>query len=193
MFFIYFSLYKFAKFLISFFKAQVSFSSNFASIFTAIKHKSSVLSLAQTLNTSVKGANYRANFLDFWVFESKFFKFLMSILKWLVSSSSNFASFFVVMTYNSSLNFNLIHFLLWTIGSHQGPNFDTFNCSGENFPNFSCHFSNHKSVFLRILHHSSVPWKITPLYFFGLDNIYFAQKERIRVNLFKTFKYLGQN
>ena len=41
--FIYFSLLKFAKFLMSFSKAQVTFSSNFASIFIAIKHNTSVL------------------------------------------------------------------------------------------------------------------------------------------------------
>ena len=51
------------------------------------------------------------------------------------------------MTHNSSVNFKLIHFLLWTKESHQSPNFDTFKCSGENSPNSSCHFSNHKSVF----------------------------------------------
>ena len=28
-------------------------------------------------------------------------------------------------------------------------------------------FQNHKSIFLQILHHSSVSWKITPLYFLG--------------------------
>ena len=60
--FIYFNLWKFAKFLISFLKAQVSFPSNFASIFNVIKHNSSVLFLAQTLYTLVKGANQRANF-----------------------------------------------------------------------------------------------------------------------------------
>ena len=37
------SLWKFAKFLMSFLKVQVSFPSNFASIFSAIKHNSSVL------------------------------------------------------------------------------------------------------------------------------------------------------
>ena len=153
----------------SFFKAQVSFSSDFASIFSAIKHKSSVLSLAQTLYTLVKEANYRANFLDFWVFESKFFKFLMSILKWQVNSSSNFALFFIVMTHNSSVNFKVIPFLLWTKGSHQSPNFDTFKCSSENLPNFSCLFSNHWSVFLQNLHNSSVS-----------NNIYFGHKEPIK-------------
>ena len=63
--------------------------------------------------------------------ESKFIKFLISVLKWQVNSSSNFALFFIVMTHNSSVNFKVIPFLLWTKGSHQSPNFDTFKCSGE--------------------------------------------------------------
>ena len=37
------ALVKFAKFLIPFLKAQVSFPSNFASIFSTVKHNSSVL------------------------------------------------------------------------------------------------------------------------------------------------------
>ena len=90
----------------------------------------------------------------------------MSILKWQVNSSSNFASFFIVMTRNSFLDFKLILFLLWIKGSHQNPNFETFKCSGENLP-YSCHFPNHKPVFLQILHHLSESWKLTPLYFLG--------------------------
>ena len=73
-----------------------------------------------------------------------------------VNSSSHFASFFIVMIHKSSVNSKLIHFLLWTKGPHQSPNFHTFECSGENLPNSSNHFSSHKSVFLQFLHHSSV-------------------------------------
>ena len=98
---------------------------------------------------------------------------------------SKFASFFIVMTHNSSVDFKLIHYLLWTKGSHQSPNFDTFECSGKNLPNSLCHFPNHKSVFLQILHHSSVSWKITPLYFFNSNNVYFAQKEPIKVKVLR--------
>ena len=89
----------------------------------------------------------------------------MSILKRQVNSSSSFASFFIVMTHNSCVDFRLILFLLWIKGSHQSPNFETFKCSGENLPYSLCHFPNYKSVFLEILHHHSVSWKITPLYF----------------------------
>ena len=90
-------------------------------------------------------------------------RFLISILKLQVSSSSVFVSFFIVMTHNSSVNFKLIHFLFWTKGSYQS----------ENLPNSSCHFPNDKSVFLQILYHSSVSWNITPLSFFSSNNIYF--------------------
>ena len=117
MLFIYFSPCKFAKFFMSFLKAQVSFPSNFASIYIAIKHDFSVLFLAQTY-TLVKGTNYRViDFFDFWVFGSKFVKFLMSIVKLRVIFNSNFALFFIVMTHNSSINFKVINFLLYTKGS----------------------------------------------------------------------------
>ena len=117
----------------------------------------------------------------------------MSVLKWKVNSSSNFALFFIVMTHNSSANFKVIHFLLWAKGSHQSSNFDTFECSSENLPNSSRYFSSNKSVFLQISCHSSLSWKITPLYFFSSNNIYFAQKEPIKVKIFETFERSGQN
>ena len=131
-----------------------------------------------------KGAHKSAH----WVLGSKFVKLLMSILKRQVNSSSNIPSFFIVMTHNSSVNFKLIHFLLWIKGSHQSPNFETFKCSGENLPNSSCHFPNHKPVFLQILHDSSVSLKITPLYFFWSNVIYFAQKGQITVQILENWK-----
>ena len=71
---------------------------------------------------------------------STFVKFLMPILKQQVNSSSNFASFFILMTHNSSVNFKLINFLRWIKGSQQSPNFETFKCFRENFQSSSCHF-----------------------------------------------------
>ena len=109
---------------------------------------------------------------------SKFVKTLISILKRQFNYSSNFASFFIVMTHNSSVKFKLKHFLLWIKGSHQSPNFETFKCSCENLPYSSCHFPNHKSVFLQILHYSSVSRK----YFFRSNVKYFVQKESIQVD-----------
>ena len=120
-------------------------------------------------------------------------KFLKSILKRQVSSSSIFLSFFIAMTHNSTVNFKVIHFLLWAKRSHQNSNFDNFECSGENLPNYSRNFPSNKSVFLQILHHTSLSWKMTRLYFFSSSNIYFAQKETNKVKIFETFECSGHN
>ena len=136
--------------------------------------------LAQTLYTLFKRNLLKCKFLRLWEVWSKFVKFFMSILKRQVNSSSNFASFFIVVTHNSSVNFKLIHCLLWIKGSPQSPKFETFECSGENLPNSLCHFPNHKSVFLQILHHSSLPWNISPLHFFSSNIMYSDQKEPIQ-------------
>ena len=61
-------------------KVQVIFPSNFAPIFSTIKHKSSVLFLAQRLYTLVKISPLKRKFLRFLSAQVKFVKFLMSIL-----------------------------------------------------------------------------------------------------------------
>ena len=71
--------------------------------------------------------------------------------------------------------------------------FETSECSGQNLSNSLCQFWNNKSIPLQILYPSSVSWKITPLYFFSSNNIYFAQKEPIKVKIFVTFKCSCQN
>ena len=173
--------WKFAKFLMSFLKAQVTFPSNVTSLFNTIKQNSPTLFLAQTLSTLFKRIPLKVQIFDFFecsdrsklawgiwqiltehsiskicnlmgffwtkskmfelkksigdfclivpifevflVLESKFVKFLMSILNWQFNSSSNFASFSIIKTQNSPVNFKLIHFLLWIKGSYQSPNF----------------------------------------------------------------------
>ena len=49
----------------SFLKAQVIFPSNFSSVFSAIKHNSSILFLAQKLCTLVKSSPLKCKFLRF--------------------------------------------------------------------------------------------------------------------------------
>ena len=118
----------------------------------------------------------------------------MSLLKRQVSSSSIFILFFIVMTHDSTVNLKLIHFLLWTKGSYQSSNFDTFECSGENLQNSSCHFPSNKSVLLQILHHSSMSLEITSPYVFSSKNICFPQKEPIKMKIIGTFfECSGQN
>ena len=125
-----------------------------------------------------------SNIINFRVLKSKFVKFLISILNWQVSSFSNFASFFIVATHNSPVNFKLIHFLPWIKGPNKSLNFETFMCSGENLPSSSCYFPNHKSLFLKILNHSLVSWNVKPLYFFSWN---------IKVQIFETFQCSSQN
>ena len=55
--------------------------------------------------------------------------------------------------------------------------FKTFKCSGQNSSNSSCQFWNNKSISGQILHHSSVSWKITPLYFLG-ETLYTSHKRK---------------
>ena len=145
---------------------------------------SSILFLAQTLYSLVKSSRLRCRFLRLSSAQVEFVKFLMSILNWQINSSSNFVSFFIVMTQNYPVNFKLIQFLLWIKGCHQGPNFETFKCSGENLPNSSCHFWKHKSVFLQTLYQSWVPSNTTSLFFLSSDIKYFGQKQPIKVQIF---------
>ena len=70
---------------------------------------------------------------------------------------------------------------------------ETFECSGQNLSNSLCRFWNDKSIPLQILCLSSVSWKITPLYFFSLNNIYFSQKEPIKGKIFETLECSAQN
>ena len=63
----------------------------------------------------------------------------------------------------------------------------------EILPNFSCHFWKQVWVLLQILHQSSVPTNIIPLYFFRSNIIYFRQKQPIKEQIFETFECLGQN
>ena len=70
--------------------------------------------------------------------------------------------------------------------------FETFECSGQILSNSLCQFWNKKSIPLQIFYPSSVWWKINPLYFFSSSNIYFAQKEPIKMTIFETFKCPGQ-
>ena len=70
--------------------------------------------------------------------------------------------------------------------------FETFECSGQILSNSLCQFWNDESIPLQILYSSSVSWKIITLYFFSSNNLYFAQKEPIKMKIFETFECSGQ-
>ena len=119
---------KLVKFLMSILKRQVDSSPNFAQ--SSVSTPLYFFSSNNIYFAQVK--QLRWTFLRLsgaWV---KIRQFLMSILKRQVNCSSNFASFFNVMTHNSFVNFKLIPFLLWIKRPQQTPNFETFKYSGEN-------------------------------------------------------------
>ena len=112
--------------------------------FIIMTHKSPVnfTFLAQTLYTSVKSSPLKCKFLRFLRARIKIYQIphVSFELSFEVNSSSNCASFFIVMTHNFPIYFKLIHFLLWIKGSHQIPNFETFECSGQNLPEYNLEF-----------------------------------------------------
>ena len=68
-----------------------------------------------------------------------------------------------------------------------------FEYLGQNLSNSLCQLLNDKLSLLQILYPSSVSWKITALYLFSSNNIYFAHKDPIRMKIFETFECSGQN
>ena len=70
--------------------------------------------------------------------------------------------------------------------------FEIFEYSGQILSNSLYQFWNYESIPLQILYPSSVSWKITPVYFFSSNNIYFAQKEPKKMRIFQTFECSGQ-
>ena len=53
-------------------------------------------------------------------------------------------------------------------------------------------FGKTRSMFIQILHHCSLSWKITRLYFFSL-NLYTLDKKSPSKWNFQTFEWLGEN
>ena len=123
---------KFSKFLMSFFKAQISSSSNIASLFSVMKHNSSVLFWLKHNILSTKVVHQSAHFQTCHCLHYNSPNSSCHFLERRVSCSSNFASLFSVMRYNSSVLFHLNFCMLWTKISDQSANYQTFECSHEN-------------------------------------------------------------
>ena len=71
--------------------------------------------------------------------------------------------------------------------------FENFECSGQNLSNSLRQFWNDKTIPLQILYPYSISWKITSLHFFSSNNIYFPQKEHIKMKICETFKCSSQS
>ena len=166
------------------------------SVFLQILHQSSVQSnithlyfFSSNIFYLVKKGPLKSKFLRHLGAQVKIGQIPQSILKQQVNSSPKFASYWNVLTYNSSVNFKLMDFLAWIKVTHKSPNFETLKCSSESVPYSSCHFRNHNPVFFQTFYHSSVSCKIT-LYFFRSNVIYFPQKEPIKVDIFRISNVL---
>ena len=117
----------------------------------------------------------------------------MLILNWQVKSSSNFASYYIVMTHNFPVNFKLTHFLLWIKGPNKSPNLRLSNVLWWKFAKFLMSFlevqvsfpSNFVSILSAIKHNSSV--------LFSSNILYFGQKQPIKVHIFEIFECSGEN
>ena len=89
----------------------------------------------------------------------------MPILNWEVSSSSVFASFFILMTHNSLVNFKLKYFQLWTKNPIKIPILRLIGPLVKIYEILYL-FSKPKVSFFQILHYSLMLRKITLLDFF---------------------------
>ena len=143
----------------SFLKVKVSFPSNFASVFSTIK-----ITLLYFFRTNIIYFDQRQ---PIKVHSFEIFEYLnqnLSNYSWQFWTEKSiplqfFASFFILKTHNSLLNFKLKYFQLWTKESHQSPHFQIYRCSDENLPTSLCYFPTQKLVFLQILHHSKITKK----------------------------------
>ena len=113
---------------------MVSFPSKFGSFFSVMREFFCTFQ-AETLYVIDKSStsfDSKCKFPDLPMLALKFTRFLMSFLKPKVSFSSNFASLFSVVRHNSSVLSHLNLCKLWTKGSGQSANFQTFDSSHKN-------------------------------------------------------------
>ena len=154
----------FVKFLMSFLKAQVSFPSNIAWIFSAIKQNSAILFLVQRLCTLFKRNPLKCKFFGFWSARVKICEIPHVIFE---SASQFFFKYCInIQCHQAKLPYTffsskIIYFVQKNPIKVQI--FEIFESSGQASSNSSCQFWNDKSIPLQILHHSSLSWHITPL------------------------------
>ena len=125
------------------------------------------------------GQIWSNSFCQFWNDKSIHRQFLYPFsISWKITSLQFFSS-------------NNIYFTQYEIIKEEIV--ETFKRSGQNLSNSLYQFWNDKSTPLQILYPYSFSWKITPLYSFSSNNVYFPQKEHIKMKIFETFKCLAQN
>ena len=110
----------------------------------------------------------------------------MSFIKPRVTFPLNFASLFSVMTpIKLLLNITPIKYSSWNIiyfGQKEPIKVQFFSLLSalmKIYPISHTTFEFTRSGFIQVLRHSSVSWKITPMYFCSSNLVYFGQKEPI--------------
>ena len=176
---------KFAKFLMSFSKQHVRFSSNFASLFNVIKmillyfFSSNSIYFVQKYPIKVKifepfwcsGQNLSNSLCQFGNGKSIPLQILYpSLVSWKITPLYLFSSSNIDFAQKDTI---------------KGKLFETFECSGQNLSNFLCQFWNDKSILLQILHHSSLSWNITPLWILSSFFFYFGLKDLIKIPILR--------
>ena len=105
------------------FRTHKSVSFKFCISFSAIKHNSSILFLAQALYNFAKSSLLKCKILGLPSARVKIFQIPHINFELISQFLFKFCIILNVMTQNSSVNFKVINFLLWIKGSHQSPNF----------------------------------------------------------------------
>ena len=125
---------------------------------------------------------------------SNFVKILMPILKWGVDSSPNFVSLFHF--HERLLLCTFLAQTIYTLLIRSPLKWKSLRLSSAWVKFCQIPYANFETR-SRFLSKFCIPlpvsWKITPLYFFSSSNIYFARKEPIKMKIFQTFQWLGQN
>ena len=121
--------------------------------------------LSQTLHNFNKGGLWKWKFSDLLLLALNFTKFFMPFLEPTVNFSSNFVWLFSFTRHYSCVLVHLKLYMLSTKRAHQSTSYCSFECFNERSPNSWCFFETTRSAFIQILHHCSVSWKITSLYF----------------------------
>ena len=158
-------------------KRQVSSSLIFVSFFIVITHNSSVNFKVIDFLLWAKVSHQSANFDNFECSGE-------NLLNYSCRFPSNKSVFLQILHY-PSMSWKITPLYFFSSNNkyfvQKEPSkvkiFETFECSVQNLPNSLCRFWNDKLIPLQILYSSSVSWKITPMYFFSLSNIYILCKK----------------
>ena len=154
----------FVKFLMSFLKAQVSFPSNIAWIFSAIKQNSAILFLVQRLCTLFKRNPLKCKFFGFWSARVKICEIPHVIFE---SASQFFFKYCInIQCHQAKLPYTFFSSNIMYVVQKKPiklQSFEIFECLGQNLSNSSCQFWTDTLITLQIFHHFSMSWHKIPL------------------------------